>query len=412
MKKLMGKFNKKLDANEEGDGAQGGVRGPSIDLIQQGAEAEDSNRSDASRFSPSLKNGGIAGTASGQSISGSTVGESTSSTAKMSPLPGEQVGAGYPGGLGPVDATAVANEYTQTWKKPSDFRGYKEIGSGRNSKIYVAACVKTGRQVVVKMCDKQLMSKTNQVQIAREVMIMAKLSGHKNVIRFLSSFADDRFVYIVQEYAAGGDLFALLNKCSGKLSEKTVVLKVLRPLLHSLVHSHDNAIVHRDIKPENIFFTAEGVLKLGDFGLSIDQTLERPSSRLGTLDYMAPEVLHVIKCRKQEDPHCRCLKCTGQAKGRGADEEDAYDEKIDVWACGILGYELLDGKPPFEVESEELTVAMIMWSELKEFPPTFSPEAIDFFKQVLTKVPKQRPSVREVLNHPWLLKYPEPPAAA
>ena len=88
-----------------------------------------------------------------------------------------------------------------------------------------------------------------------------------------------------------GDLFKKLIRSGGVLEEKYVASEVILPLLLTLEYLHKNKIYHRDIKPENIFFTREGRMKLGDFGLAIDSSLERAKSRVGTLDYMAPEVV-------------------------------------------------------------------------------------------------------------------------
>jgi serine/threonine protein kinase len=95
---------------------------------------------------------------------------------------------------------------------------------------------------------------------------------------------------MVQEYADGGDLFGLLQRHGGRLSERVAVQMVLDPFIRVLHYLHTRSIVHRDIKPENILFTKGNVLKLADFGLAIDLREERAVTRAGTLDYMAPEV--------------------------------------------------------------------------------------------------------------------------
>lgn len=115
------------------------------------------------------------------------------------------------------------------YTKPTDFKNYQEIGAGRSSKVYVATCVRTGRHVVVKANNKQAVMQGNGLQqlrrMSREVVIMNKLR-HNNLCGMLAYFQDERYIYIVMEYCVGGDLFALLSKCSGRLSEKTLVLKV------------------------------------------------------------------------------------------------------------------------------------------------------------------------------------------
>ena len=127
-----------------------------------------------------------------------------------------------------------------------------------------------------------------QHQIYREVRLHAGLQ-HENVIKLYAAFKEGDRVVMVQEYADGGDLFSLLQKYGGRLSEKAAVQMVLDPFLRVLQYLHTRSIVHRDIKPENILFTrANMCLKLADFGLAIDLREERAVTRAGTLDYMAP----------------------------------------------------------------------------------------------------------------------------
>ncbi|GJP68527.1 hypothetical protein CLOP_g25219, partial [Closterium sp. NIES-67] len=163
-------------------------------------------------------------------------------------------------------------------------------------------------------------------------------------------------------------------------------LQVLHPLLQALQLLHGKGIVHRDIKPENLFMS-KGSAKLGDFGLAINQRLEPPMSQLGTLDYMAPEV----------------FRKPGDTSGR---RQALYDEKVDIWACGVLAYEVVTGEPPFNAgKNGSLTKDLIQRASVPiagVWPHPVSPELADFIKQ---KDPHRRPSAEDLLSHPWIMKH-------
>jgi serine/threonine protein kinase len=108
---------------------------------------------------------------------------------------------------------------------------------------------------------------------------------------------------------------------------------VVIPFLSTLAHLHACGIIHRDIKPENILVTDSGTLQLADFGLSIRGAHDPPVTRVGTLDYMAPEVVNCPRKRSPQD---------------WKDREDLiYSAAVDIWALGVLVYELCLGEPPF-----------------------------------------------------------------
>ena len=124
----------------------------------------------------------------------------------------------------------------------------------------------------------------------REIRIHAALD-HPHILRLFAAFEDAAGVYLVTELAPRGDVFGELDRRGGAMGEADAVRAVLAPFLSALKYLHALSVIHRDIKPENLLLAANGDLKVADFGLSIDVTQERPVTRVGTLDYMAPEVV-------------------------------------------------------------------------------------------------------------------------
>ena len=202
-------------------------------------------------------------------------------------------------------------------------------------------------------------------------------------------------------------------------------------------------IIHRDIKPENILLTADKAVKLADFGLSIDASEERPVTRAGTLDYMAPEVgsgpasglpsrtchrdwwhvgalgawlaqgqspaaalqdmpnlLQQVVCFLNSPPRAasslykevspcplQVLVCPEKSHPRENKDKVllGYTNMVDAWAMGILAFELIVGHPPFEKESRAATYEHIMYRK-PSFPAWMTDEARDFITTALTKV--------------------------
>lgn len=109
---------------------------------------------------------------------------------------------------------------------------------------------------------------------------------------------------------------------------------VIGPFLNVLHYIHGKEIIHRDIKPENLLLDASGSLKLADFGLSIVRSEENPVTRVGTVDYMAPEV---VRCPRKRYPD------------EWKDRLDlVYTASVDIWALGVLVFELVIGHAPFK----------------------------------------------------------------
>lgn len=204
----------------------------------------------------------------------------------------------------------------------------------------------------------------------------------------------------VQEYADGCDLFNVMQKHGGRLSERLAVQMVLDPFIRVLHYLHSRGIIHRDIKPENILFTSDMRLKLADFGLAINISQERPVTRAGTLDYMvsATELSILVRLltavrrelknglghRAGHDHsnskllHMQApevLKCPFKSHpDEGKDNTRLhYCGGVDSWAIGVLSYELLVGCPPFYSESRSATEERI-FSTMPAMPEGISEE--------------------------------------
>ncbi|GBF93487.1 aurora protein [Raphidocelis subcapitata] len=267
-----------------------------------------------------------------------------------------------------------------------DYDVVEKLYTGYASKVYKAVCRRTREVVVLKSYQLSAICELYQHQIFREVALHAALS-HENVVAMYAAFQEGDYVILVQEYADGGDLFSLLQKYGGRLSERAAVALVLEPFLRVLQYLHTRGIVHRDIKPENILFSSGMCLKLADFGLAIDLRQERAVTRAGTLDYMAPEVLN---CPYKNRP--------------GENKEKAhlyYGNTVDAWAVGVLAYELLVGCPPFYEQSKDRIEARIRGSA-PVFPRTMSEDARAFIASALRKDPAARSTVLQLLQHPWV----------
>uniref|UniRef100_A0A061R0S5 Aurora kinase, other n=1 Tax=Tetraselmis sp. GSL018 TaxID=582737 RepID=A0A061R0S5_9CHLO len=304
-------------------------------------------------------------------------------------------GASVGGGVRRTVATSTACPKAMQREKPwavEDYTLLREIGKGSASVVHHAICKKSHCPVALKIYKKAQLTDVTRCQVERETRIHVGLQ-HRNILQCYGVFEDADAIYMVLEFAAGGDLMKVLTD-NQRLTERQTI-DVLRDLLAALEYLHGRAVIHRDIKPENILFTRQGILKLADFGSAIDVQKERPVSRLGTLDYMAPEV---IRCPDKRSPD-------DGGGGGGARHGLQYCAKVDIWAVGILTFELLTGSPPFEQDTMEATVQSIL-SMQEQFPTFVSEPARRFVRHVLHKEPEVRPTVAQILLDRFLTDPP------
>ncbi|NXY67169.1 AURKA kinase, partial [Glareola pratincola] len=252
-----------------------------------------------------------------------------------------------------------------------DFEIGRPLGKGKFGNVYLAREKKSKFILALKVLFKtQLEEAGVEHQLRREVEIQSHLR-HPNILRLYGYFHDATRVYLMLEYAPRGEVYKELQKLT-KFDEQRTATYVTE-LADALSYCHSKSVIHRDIKPENLLLGSNGELKIADFGWSVHAPSSRRTTLCGTLDYLPPEMI----------------------EGR------THDEKVDIWSLGVLCYEFLVGKPPFEAETYQETYRAISRVEFK-FPPFVSEGARDLISKLLKHNPSYRLPLKDVLLHPWI----------
>ncbi|XP_023013481.2 aurora kinase A [Leptinotarsa decemlineata] len=262
----------------------------------------------------------------------------------------------------------------------ADFDIGKPLGKGKFGNVYLAREKKSKFLVALKVLFKTAIKEfNNEHQVRREIEIQSHLR-HPNILRMYGYFHDETRVYLILEYAPSGALYSKLIASPNKRFPEEICAKYIAQIADALRYCHTKKVIHRDIKPENLLLGSKGEIKIADFGWSVHAPSSRRTTLCGTLDYLPPEMV------------------TGKT----------HNEKVDLWSLGVLCYEFLTGRPPFESASYDDTYRRISKAQFT-FPPYVSDEAKDLIIKLLVVNPNMRLELSEVLKHKWISKYSESP---
>jgi serine/threonine protein kinase len=252
------------------------------------------------------------------------------------------------------------------------YRVGKVLGRGAFGKVSLAVHRLTDEMVAIKSINKEVLTdEASKNKVMKEVTILKKMR-HKNIIQLLDTFETDKHIIFVMELCSGGDLLNYVRK-RRKLTED-YAKTIFKQILEALHYCHNLNILHRDIKLDNIILDSEGVIKVGDFGVSkIVDPVKKMFDQWGTPAYIAPEI----------------LKDKGYT-GFG----------IDVWSSGVVLFAMLYGTVPFKAQSMSDLHNIIIKGKYV-LKPDISDSAIDLLKNILEPNPRKRLSIPQIFVHPW-----------
>lgn len=249
------------------------------------------------------------------------------------------------------------------------------LGEGGMGTVYRATDTLLQRSVAVKILHPHLVRDTTFFERFRNEAILSAKLNHSNVAVLYNFLRDRNDNFMVMEFVDGMTLEKLLKQNGGLPLES--VLKIMMQTLDGLHHAHEKGILHRDIKPANLMLTREGIVKLMDFGIARmvgSQRLTRADRIVGTLEYMAPELLDGSEPSVQSD----------------------------LYAIGVLMYELLSGKMPFEASTDSTLITQILTKKpipLRSRISNLPKKVEEILDTLLQKKPEKRYDSAADLRH-------------
>ncbi|KAI8333119.1 hypothetical protein BC941DRAFT_455229 [Chlamydoabsidia padenii] len=250
------------------------------------------------------------------------------------------------------------------------------IGKGQFGIVYRALELRTGKMMAVKRIKLDSSKEGDLLDVMQEAKLLQQLS-HPNIVKYEGIIQTQDHVNIILEYVENGSLLNTL-KSFGSFPENLVASYCTR-VLHGLQYLHGQNVAHCDLKAANLLTTKSGLVKLSDFGVSLNLGLKETEvgAVAGTPNWMAPEVI----------------------KLKGA------STKSDIWSLGCTIIELCTGKPPYSDMLPMTALFRIVEDDFPPLPDGLSEELCEFLKDCFAKNPDDRPTAEELLSHAWIRTY-------
>ena len=256
------------------------------------------------------------------------------------------------------------------------------IGKGGFGRVYKVRHKLSNQYRAMKIIQCKSSSEQHTLAINKEINILKNLD-HPNIIKVYEFYSSEKYVYIINELCTGGELFDKIVDV--KHFSESVACNIMRQLLSAIAYCHEKGVIHRDLKPENILIESSEEknkdffnIKVIDFGTCEILKKKKLTEQIGTSFYIAPEVL-----------------------------KNGYNEKCDLWSCGVILYILLCGSPPFYGKNEKEIFKKILdgnftfrhkiWNKI-------STEAKNLVLKLLQVNPTKRISAQEALDDVWFQK--------
>ena len=259
-----------------------------------------------------------------------------------------------------------------------NYKVIQQLGEGSFGKAFLCKRESDDSLCVIKQILIEGLDKKEKDDVLNESIILAKLD-HLNIIKFFEVFESNKpkhMVNIVTEYADGGDLSEKIKEKKNKNNNFTEseILDYFTQICLAIKHIHEKKIIHRDLKSGNIFLMKNGLVKLGDFGIAkrFQKTMDKAKTFIGTPYYLSPEIIN----------------------GK------PYDSKSDIWSLGVLLYEMMTFKMPFNANSLPMLSVKIMRGQYIPPPTIYTKDLRELVTKCLTVEPKNRPSIQEILRMP------------
>ena len=256
------------------------------------------------------------------------------------------------------------------------------LGEGGFGKVYRVKDKLTGTNRAMKIIHVKSTSSDHEKKISKEINILKELD-HPNIMKVFEFFCSKNSIFIINELCTGGELFDKIIEV--KHFSESVAANIMRQLFSAVNFCHEHGVIHRDLKPENILIENSQEkckeyfqIKIIDFGTcEILKRNKMLKEQIGTSFYIAPEVLR-----------------------------NSYNEKCDLWSCGVILYILLSGSPPFYGTCEDEIFRKVItcdYSFKQRIWKEISTEAKDLITKLLDLNPITRLSAKEALEHKWFI---------